>query len=79
MNALHAVLQIAVAAAGWKFWVFTFLINNHPIDFARSSMQQWRYEAWKDRYKESDNSIRTYSWDCLGFSVIPILSAQIIK
>ena len=39
-------------------------------------MQQWQYEAW---YKDSDHSIRTYSWDCLGFSVVPIFSAQVIK
>ena len=72
----------AVAAAGWKFWVFNFLINNLPIDLGRSSMQQWWYEAWKNQYKESDHCIRTYSWDCLGFSVVPmvpILRAEFIK
>ena len=62
-----------------NFWCLFYLINNLPIDLARSSMQHWRYEACKNRYKESDHSIRTYSWDCLGFSVVPILSAEYIK
>ena len=56
-----------------------FLINNLPIDLTRSWTQHWRFETNKNRYKESDHCIKTYSSDCLGFSVVPILSAQFIK